>query len=105
QRLDQLRGDLLLAGRVGTRLVGRRALEEAARRDAPDEGRVVGDRRAIAPLRRQVAGIDLLPGRDAGLLRLLQRQLADRLRLGGRRLGDELVGGVLAERVLRLRRL
>ena len=56
ERLDQGLGDLLLSGGVGLRGLAGRAGQEARRRDPPFEVRVVGDRAAVAALRRQILG-------------------------------------------------
>ena len=56
ERLDERLGDLLLSGGVGLRGLPGRARQEARGRDPPLEVRVVGDRAAVAALRRQILG-------------------------------------------------
>ena len=69
ERLDQLRGDLLLARGVGPRRLLGRALEEAVVRHGPLEVRRLGDLGAVAALRRELLRVDRRP-RDARLVRL-----------------------------------
>ncbi len=69
ERLDQRGRGALLPGGVRPRLLVRRAGEQARGvGELPDEVRIVGDRAAQAPLRRELCGIGV---RDAGDLLLL----------------------------------
>ena len=99
ERLDQLRGDLLLPGGVGPRGVLGRARELGRVGQLPDEVGRVGDLGPVAALRRELLGLGGLrrPARDALLVlrRILGEalELCDRLGLGLRfRLGLEEIG-------------
>ena len=59
ERLDQPRGHLGLPRRVGARLLAGRAREQADRRQAPLEARVIGHGGAVAPHRRERRLLDL----------------------------------------------
>ena len=95
ERLEQLRGDALLAGGVGSRRLRRRALEEARARHRPGEVGGVGDLAPEAPLRGELVRIDVgARARDSGLVglgvlgqarlgRLLRVGLRVRIRVGG----------------------
>ena len=77
ERLDQLRGDLLLTGRVGARGVLGRARERGRVRELPDEVGRVGDVAAVAALRRELLGRDRLRGPALDAVLVLGRVLGE----------------------------